>query len=607
MCGIAGFISKDDKKNKKVVIKKMTDKIQHRGPDGDGFYVDSDAAIGHRRLAIIDIKGGIQPMIDGDFVLTYNGEIYNYKELKSELEKEECTFKTSSDTEVILVGYQKWGGDALVKKLRGMFAFAIWDKKSKTLFCARDPFGMKPFYYYQNAECFMFASEIKAFLENPHFHKELDQDILGLYLAFSFNPSNKTFFKDVYSLNPGCYLTFKDNKINIQRYYKIEFNDKYTSLEEASKDVEEVMQDSISHHLLSDVPVGAFLSSGIDSSLVVSIAKTKNTYTIGYNQEKYNEVGYAKDLTKRLKLDNYNKFINKEEYMKMFPTVLYHMDEPLADPSIVSLYYLCNLASKDVKVALGGEGADEFFAGYNTYNVLEKYQNYNRIPYFIRHILANIFKCLPNFKGRNFVIRSGSSIEEDYLGVSRLFTSREIKKMVSCNTNSNTRPLIKEICSKYKDKSDLVKMQAVDINCWLVKDILLKSDKMAMANSLEVRCPFVDKEVFKVASQIPKQFKVSQTETKIALRRAAQKFIPNESYKKKKLGFPVPLREWVREDDVYEEILKTFNASYTKEFFNQKYIIKLLEDHKNHKKDNYKKVWSIFSFLKWYEIYFLNN
>ncbi len=606
MCGIVGIVSKED--NKKKIIKKMADRIAHRGPDDEGYYTDDDIALGHRRLAIIDINTGIQPMYNEDenLIVVFNGEIYNYIELKSELKKKKHKFKTKSDTEVLLHGYEEWQSD-LPKKLRGMFAFAIWDKKAKTLFCARDNFGIKPFYYYQKDDVFLFASEIKSFLEHPQFEKVLNKELIGPYLSFSFTPTTETFFKGVYRLDPGCSLTLKDGKITIKKYFKVEFKEKDQSYDKAVDTISKTMKDSVEHHLLSDVEVGSFLSSGIDSSYLVSIAKPAKTYTVGYDVSKYDEISYAKDLTDKLGIQNISKKITKQEYMDIVPTILYYMDEPSSDPAAVALYFVAKLASKEVKVVLSGEGADEFFGGYNTYREEVDFKFYNKIPYPLRHLVALVFSLLPEVRGRNFIVRRGMKLEDSYVGLNPIFSEKERKKVLSFKDTIRNKDITAPVFQEYQNHDNLIKMQAVDIHFWLVKDILQKADRMTMANSIEGRVPFIDKEVFKVASSLKEEYKVTKENTKVALRTAAKKDIPNESYKKKKLGFPVPLREWIREDDLYNEVKKTISQDFVGEFFNQEYVLKLLEQHRNHKKDNYKKVWAIYCFIKWYEIFFLDK
>lgn len=605
MCGIVGFVN--DKKDKKKIIKKMNDKIIHRGPDSEGVFTDDFIALGHRRLSIIDLSAGIQPMYNEDksMVIVFNGEIYNYVELRKELKQKNHKFATSCDTEVLIHGYEEWGSE-LPKKLRGMFAFAIYDIKKKEVFLARDNFGIKPLYYATFDDTFMFASEIKSLLEHPDFKKELNEDLIGPYLSFSFTPTEETFFKGVYRLEPGHSLLYKNGKLTNKRFYKLTFKEKNTKYEKAVDKISETMKDSVNHHMLADVEVGSFLSSGIDSSYLVTLAKPNKTYTVGYDINKYSEINLAKDLTDRLKIANKSKIISKKEYMNIIPKIMYHMDEPASDPAVVALYFVANLASKDLKVVLSGEGADEFFGGYNTYREEVDYSFYNKIPFGIRRIISKICSLLPELRGINFLVRRGLTLEENYIGVNKVFSEKESNKVLKKKRTIKNSDITKPIFDEFKNESNIIKMQAIDINFWLIKDILQKADRMTMANSLEGRVPFVDKEVFEVASGLPFDYKVTKENTKVALREAAKKVIPNESYKKKKLGFPVPIREWMKDDDVYKEVKKTLTSNAGENFFNTKYLLKLLDEHKNNKKDNYRKVWTVYCFLKWYEVYFDN-
>ncbi len=604
MCGIAGFIGKD--KDKKKILKNMCDRIKHRGPDAQGYYVKGDVALGQRRLSIIDIEGGKQPMFSKDekLVVVFNGEIYNYQELKSELS--DYPFQTNSDTEVLLYGYKEWGSE-LPKHLRGMFAFALYDIEDKTLFCTRDPFGIKPFYYYQNDGDFMFASEIKAFLDHPKFKKEFNESILAPYLSFSFTPTTETFFKGVKRLDAGYSLTYKDGEMSLNRYFELNFDIKKEDYDKTVDNISKVMTDSVNHHMISDVEVGSFLSSGIDSSYIVSLAKPDKTYTVGYDIPRYDETNYAKDLTEKLGIHNINKKITKEEYMQILPKIMYHMEEPASDPAVVALYFVANIASKDVKVVLSGEGADEFFGGYNYYREEVDCAFYNKIPFFIRHGISKFFSLFPSVRGINFLVRRGEKLEDSYIGVNKIWSEKEARKILKNKPALKNKDITKPIYDEFKDKSNIVKMQAIDINFWLMKDILQKADRMTMANSLEGRVPFVDTEVFKVASSLPIEYKVTKENTKVALRDAAKKVIPNEAYKKKKLGFPVPIRDWIKEDDVYKEVKRELNSKVAKKFFNTEILLKMLDEHKNGKKDNYRKVWTVYSFLKWYDVFFSSN
>ena len=601
MCGINGIITKE--KDKEKLIKQMNDRIIHRGPNAEGFYVDETLALGHRRLSIIDINGGNQPIYNEDksIIIVYNGEVYNYRELKKELKN--YKFTTKSDTEVILHGYEEWGYD-IVNKLRGMFAFCIYDKNKEELFIARDHFGIKPLYYYQNKEIFMFASEIKSFLDIPGFKKELNKEMLGAYLTFSFTPGSNTFFKDVYKLSPGHYMTVntKTKKIKITKYFTLKFSKTEKDYESIVEDISKAMKESVKYHLISDVEVGSFLSSGIDSSYLVSIARPEKTYTVGYENKKYSEINYAKDLTDRLGIKNISSKISKEEYMKAISDVFYHMDEPTTDACSIAVYFLSKLASKDVKVVLSGEGADEFFGGYNSYDD----NPYTKLPLFLRKMIAHCCKILPKNKYTKYLIRRGKSLEDSYVSINRNFYDDELKDILKVDDYLKNKDILKDTYKEYKNESELNKKLAIDIRYWLTDNIMLIVDKMTMAFSIESRVPFTDIEIFKLASTLPKEYKIKNKTTKAALRDAAKKDIPNESYKKKKLGFPVPIREWIKEDDFYEEIKRAFSLEIADELFKKDAIIKLLDEHKNGIKDNYRRIWAIYSFIKWYEVFFLN-
>lgn len=607
MCGITGYVSKDN--NKEKILKQMMKRIDHRGPDSDGTFIDDDIALGHKRLAIIDLNTGEQPMFNENerYVIIFNGEIYNYLELKFELEKKYHYFKTTSDTEVLLHGYEEWG-HLLLEKLRGMFAFVIWDREKKELFGARDNFGIKPLYYYKEDNVFMFASEIKSFLDNPYFKKELNKDIIAPYLSFNYSPTEDTFFKNVKKLEPGHFFIYKNEKLIIKRYFKLTFDVKNKERKTAIKEISSVMKDSVDKHMLADVEVGSFLSSGVDSSYLVCLAKPQKTYTVGYKNNKYNEISYAEDLAKKLDINNTSKIITKEEYFKELPHIMYHMDEPLADAAAISLYFVSQLASKDVKVVLSGEGADELFGGYNYYREEIDYAWYNKTPFIIRNLISKFCSLLPPIRGINFLVRRGQKLENNYIGVTKVFSEKERKKYLNFKSEyKSNSEITKSVYDEQKKEDNIVKMQAIDINFWLIKDILQKADKMTMANSIEGRVPFTDIEVFNIAKTLPIDLKVNKETTKIALREAAKEVIPNDSYKKKKLGFPVPLREWIKEKSVYETIKKEFNSEISKELFNNKRLNKLLEKEispKHKDKFSYKKVWTIYTFLVWYHQFF---
>ncbi len=606
MCGFVGFC--DDSKNKKKIIRDMADIIKHRGPDSDGYYVDNNIALGFRRLSIIDLDKGSQPIFneDKDKVIVFNGEIYNYKEIREELKSKGHKFSTNTDTEVILHGYEEYKEDIL-NKLRGMFAFVIYDIKEKSLFGARDFYGIKPFYYYYDNENFLFGSEIKSFLGSPNFKKELNKDMLSQYLTFQCSIGEDTFFKNTYKLLPGHYFIYKDKELEIKKYYevKLEPNDD-KSLEEWVSGIREVIDNSVLAHKVSDVEVGSFLSSGVDSSLIAKLSSVDKTFTVGYDNKKYSEIDYAKEFSDKINVSNVSKKISKEEYFKEFSNVQYYMDEPLADASAVMLYFLSKTASKHVKVCLSGEGADEIFGGYNIYHEPYSVSWYNKIPYFIRKCIGILVYPFRNYTGFNFLYRRSKKIEDRYIGNAFIFEPNDAKKIVNFNYGNKTyKDFTKPYYDKVSDLDVVTKMQYIDFNFWLIYDILLKADKMSMANSLEVRVPYLDREVIEYASKLPSKYKIVGNETKYAFRKVAKEELADKVADKKKLGFPVPIREWLKEDDVYQEVKNMFLES--EYFFKPKKIIKLLDDHKAEKRDNSRKIWTIYTFLVWYQEYFIKR
>lgn len=594
MCGIVGF--KDTEHQDEVILEKMLVKIKHRGPDGQGKFSDGCGYLGHCRLSIIDKDNGSQPMFNDtkSIALVYNGEIYNYIELKKDLINKGHKFSTHCDSEVLIHGYEEYGYD-FVEMLRGMFSFVIYDMDKNLFFGARDHFGIKPFYYYAQ-HGFIFASEAKAILEHPDYHKELDEKLLPLYLKYNYVPLNKTLFKGIEKLPAGHYFIYQNNHLSIQRYFQLDFSNE----EVTQKQIQEIVKDSVEHHLLSDVEVGSFLSSGIDSSYLVALAKVNHTYTVGYEEESYDEIHYAQQFCNQLHIQNHHHILNKEEYFESLKKVVYHLDEPLGDPSAVSLYHLAKLASQDVKVVLSGEGADEFFGGYNSYKI----HAYDYLPFFLRHIIATIAKTMPRMKGRNFLIRHGMKAEDGYIGVNSVFNDEELKEFCTIHNEVTNKDISQALLKGYEKYNELNKKQIIDIQLWLEKDIFLKGDRMSMANSLECRVPYSDIRVYNIAKRLKVNQKVNRKQTKILLREAYHQDVEFADYNKKKLGFPVPLREWIKEEKMRENILKAFDSQTAQKFFNIDYLKQLYNDHYCNRKDNYKKIWVIYIFILWYQIYF---
>ena len=607
MCGICGFtgqiIDRDE------TIKNMTEVITHRGPDDNGFYLDGGISMGFRRLSIIDLGTGHQPIYNEDqtLVLTFNGEIYNYRELREELLAQGHVFSTETDSEVLLHGFEQWG-EKLLDRLRGMFGFAIYNKKDKSLFIARDFFGIKPMHYTQVGDSFVYASEIKSILQFPGFEKKFNYRALDNYLSFQYVVPPETFFEGVYCLLPGHYLWYKDGKVTTTRYFEPQFHpDESMTEEEAVDKIEQVFENSVNAHKISDVEVGCFLSSGVDSSYVSTYFADQKTFTVGFDfGERYNEISWAKRLSEKIGVDHRTKLITSEEFWGSIEKVQYHMDQPLADPSCIALYFVSKLASESVKVVLSGEGADELFGGYTVYNEPRVFKWYQRLlPYRLRMALYRFAKKLPDIKGRGFIMRGARPTEEKFIGNAFMYDADD-KKRILKDPSIVTKP--QDLCKKYydrvKDYDEVTKMQYLDINLWMVGDILLKADRMSMANSLELRVPFLDKEVFKVASSLPTQLRVNRKNTKYAMRQAAMRHLPPETAQKEKLGFPVPTRVWLRDERYYNVVKEMFHSDTAKKFFNPDVITGFLDEHYSGKEDNSRKVWTIYIFLVWYDIYF---
>ena len=615
MCGFAGYIHNYGTFDKEEVIHKMADRIKHRGPDDAHYYIDDGIALGFRRLSIIDLEGGRQPILneDGSLVLLFNGEIYNYQELREELIKAGHVFTTKTDSETILHGYEEYG-KKILDRLRGMFAFIIWNKNTKELFGARDIFGIKPFYYNKKGKEFMFGSEIKSFLSHPNFEKELDEDMIPLYLSYEYNPDERTIFKNVFKL-PGAHcFTYKNGELKVERYYKIEYkieDDK--SLEYWEDAITKEFTESVSMHQIADVEVGCFLSSGVDSSYVVKEiskgTKKVKTFSVGYEEEKYSELPYAQDFSDVIGVPNIANKVSADEFFDAVPEIQYYMDEPLPNPSEIPLYFLAKNARRYVKVVLSGEGADELFGGYPMYLAGGHFDHYShKVPRPVRKVLGTVAKHCPNFKGKNFLVRGAMEPYQRFMRANYVFQSAERQKFLK-------RPIASKVPEEYSkryfdDVSNLdepTQLQYVDMHTWMIYDILLKADRMSMANSLELRVPFLDKKMLELSTRIPSRYRAANETTKIALRGAAIKQLPERTANKKKLGFPVPLNDWLREDKYYNKVKAAFQSDIAEKFFVTSELMKLLDDHKSGKALNMQKIWSFYTFILWYEQFFVLN
>ena len=606
MCGFVGYVNKE--KDKTKTIKKMNDTIIHRGPDSEGFYTDETIALGFRRLSIIDLEGSNQPIYNEDEskVIVFNGEIYNYQELREKLIKKGHKFQTNGDTEVILHGYEEYK-EKLFPMLRGMFAFIIYDKKTKEVVGARDYFGIKPLYYYKDEESFMFGSEIKSFLPNKKFKKEVNTNNLKMYLIFQYSIGEETFFKNVYKLMPGHYFKYKNGELKIEKFFEVSYDRKDKGYDELKQEMEKVINSSVNYHKISDVEVGSYLSGGVDSSYVVSVAKPDKSFSIGFKKEGFDETVYAKDLSKMLGIENYSTYMSSDEFFDILPTIQYHTDEPHANLSTVPLYFLSKEASKQVKVVLSGEGADEMFGGYNEYNEPTVAKIYMKIPMGLRKAISNLSNKLPYFKGKNFINKYAKEFCERYIGHAFVMDEYEANEILKDELKDNKK--IKDILYPYyekvKDTDDLTQKMYIDMNFWLPNDILLKADKMSMANSLELRVPFLDKEVFDFSRTIPSKYLIKDNQTKYMFRDLAKEKLPEEWSKRRKLGFPVPFFMWAKEEKYYKQIKKIFNEDFVSEFFDKEVINKQLEEHYHNKKNNGRKIYNVYVFLIWYKKYFV--
>lgn len=609
MCGFVGFYS--PKKYDENVIKEMNEMIVHRGPDSEGYYKDRGVQFGFRRLSIIDLEGGSQPLVNeaGDIALVFNGEIYNYKEIKKDLIEEGCKFKTETDTEVILHGYEVYGEKGLLERLRGMFAFTIWDGKKERLIGARDHFGIKPYYYAWMGEDFLFASEIKGMLPHPAFKKEVNKEVLKNYLVFQYNPSQESFFKGVHKLRPGHYFCLEKGKFESHKYFSIKLDYEDLGLERTVQKITDTVEESVRYHQNSDVKIAAFLSGGVDSSYVTATALPECTFSVGFENEGFDETVYAKELSEKLNIENKAKIISKEEFFQAVPKVQYFSDEPHANLSSVALYYLSELAGRHATVILSGEGADELFAGYNEYEEARPQRIYSKLAFPLRRALYKWAKNKKHFHGRTIIMKYGQKVEDRYIGQAHIMSDEEANSLLTKEYRSDVKStdLTRVWYDDVKEMDDISKRIYLDMNMWLVDDILLKADKMTMAHSIEVRTPLLDLEMWNLARRIPPKYKVKGTDTKYAFREAALRKLPKDWARRRKAGFMVPFIQWIREEKFYKKVKEIFEKPYVDEFFEKEKLLQMLEMHYKGEANLGRKIYTVYTFLLWYEEYFIKR
>lgn len=622
MCGIAGVVDSSGNLNQNL-LEKMSDVIKHRGPNDKGIFFDKEKGVGfvHRRLSIIDLQSGHQPMnsFDDNCVIIFNGEIYNYKELQDDLLEKGMKFKTNSDTETILNTYLQYGVDGF-NFLNGMFAFAIYDKKKDKLILARDSFGVKPLYYSFTANGITFASEIKAILQNKNYKAELDYTAFNSFLTYRYNPSPQTLFKNIFKLKPGEYLEFNlDGKYNLDYFDKYEPKINYSIKEnDAIEEYSHLLQKSVTRQLTSDVPVGLFLSGGIDSAVLgyfmeKEIGKKFDSFTIGFSGERnYNEIDDANISSEFIGSENFTKTLSKVEYLDFFQKSFYHLEEPVAEATVPALYYLSQLTSKHVKVVLAGQGADEPLAGYRRYygeSKISKYQSLlNLLPL---HTLSEMLPRNERLKRASYASQFTNEIER-FLAIYTIFTPEQKSQLLNDDVKSRITnedlDLLEPLYARTKNLDDsLSKILFIDTRMKLSDDLLMFGDKMTMANSLEMRVPYLDKELVKFLETLPSNLKLRGSKHKYIHKKAAEKWLPQEIINRKKRGFETPMDEWLQ-GSFADDAKKIFNEenSVSRNFFNLDFLNKIIDEHKAGKKNYLRHIFALLSFEIWYKTFFEN-
>lgn len=608
MCGFTGIISKKEYNDDS--IRSMLDSIRHRGPDNLSLYENENLHLGFARLQIIDLDPrSNQPMIDEETgaVIVFNGEVYNYKELRQDLQGNGVKFKTTSDTEVILKGYLKYG-KSIFSKLRGMFAFAIFHKNK--VFMARDHFGIKPLYYgFNDKGEFIFGSELKALISNKFFSPRLNNNSLFSYLELQHVCGEDTMIDGVKRLKNGYYLEISNIEESLYpitgEYFKFQMsNDKITNLDDAIYMIRKAVHNSVELHKNADVKVGTFLSGGIDSSYITALTKPEMSFSVGFSEEegKFDESGLAKKLCEILGVKLNRLIIDKNEVFENLDDIIYHLDEPQANLSSIPLYFLSKLARENATVVLSGEGADEFFGGYELYREDSAIEKYLKLPKNLRKGLKGVSKILPSSGIKRRMEKGALEPKDLFVGETNISSPSEVRDILSNRYKNGTDA--RQFTSKFfKNVDELSGKQLVDLNSFMQYDILLKGDRMSMAHSLELRVPFLDLEVWSVARRLSSDLKVRGNITKYALREAAKEVLPEEWYKRPKKGFPVPFRDFLREDNFYNKFYEVLSSELCDDFFDRSVVLDMLKEHKDGVKRNHRRLYSYYVFLVWYDLY----
>ncbi|CCI82987.1 asparagine synthase (glutamine-hydrolyzing) [Corynebacterium otitidis] len=622
MCGLLGFLSAEKKADAYVdSLSGALTCMRHRGPDATEVWHDEDAAFGFNRLSIVDLEHSHQPLSwgpkdePGRYVLTFNGEIYNYVELRAELQEAGYEFATDGDSETIVVGYHHFGED-VVSHLRGMFAFAIWDTAEHRLFLARDRFGIKPLFYATTPRGTVFSSEKKSILAMADaigLGQDLDMRAIEHYADLQYVPEPETLHEDVRRLESGCTATLRPGEeLSQSRYFAPRFPVEEVpagSEEKVFDRIAEALEDSVAKHMRADVTVGSFLSGGIDSTAIAAIAKRHNpdllTFTTGFEREGYSEVDVAAESAEAIGAEHIVKVVSPEEYVDAVPKIMWYLDDPVADPSLVPLYFVAREARKHVKVVLSGEGADELFGGYTIYKEPLSLAPFEKVPRPLLRGLRALSRVLPEgMKGKSLLERGTTPMEERYYGNARSFNFEQLSRVLPwARREWDHREVTAPIYDASKDFDPVARMQHLDLFTWLRGDILVKADKITMANSLELRVPFLDKEVFRVAETLPKELKVSHGTTKYALRQALKRIVPAHVLNRKKLGFPVPMRHWLAGGELYDWARDQIRASDTAHLIDKDAALAMLEEHRDGRSDHSRRLWTVIAFMIWHGIF----
>jgi asparagine synthase (glutamine-hydrolysing) len=633
MCGIVGYVTTSPGAGSETVLRRMTDRIRHRGPDDAGFYVDDFAFLGHRRLSIVDVAGGHQPMPNesGSIWITYNGEIFNHAEVRERLQQAGHRYANRSDTETVVHAYEQYGPDSL-KLFRGMFAFALWDAGNRTLFCARDRLGIKPFYYYWDGRLFAFASEIKALLAHPSIPAEFEEAVLPRYLGFGYVGEERTFFRNIRKLMPGHYLQLDlreaQPELKIEQYWDIPRpgeNRQGTSCggdEDWIRETRRRLEETVRMRLMSDVPLGMFLSGGVDSSAIAALIKRMadgpvKTFSVGYREAQFSELSYAADVARAIGTDHHEIVLGMDDFFTALPDLVWHEDEPITWPSSVSLYFVSKLAAEQVKVVLTGEGSDELFGGYERYRVNLLNRKYARLYGLVpgplrcsireaidgsRLLNASVRRKL----GHTFVGRD-NSIEALYLdNFYCAFPQSEQAKLLKA-APADVYADYMRYWEAWPDAPVLPRMLYADQKTYLV-ELLMKQDQMSMACSIESRVPFLDHHFVEFAMSMPDHLKIRGATQKYVFKRAVEDLLPRDIVYRKKMGFPTPLRHWLM-DPRTEPLLSALRApdGLLASYVNLGELDRLLERHRGGQVDATDRIWRLLNLQIWGDVFLNGN